>query len=347
MRHDRYILVVTAAIIAAILIGEVYIYTFDGDSTYSASTSMSSDGAEYRVGSGISSVYDIVVSDNGVFSAATEYYVYYDDSYADALEDVWHATGGKVLDQGYYVSQMLHQLDNRGVCATVLNASELRDMVLSGNETSKALVVVSGALPGTVYSGNAADPIVQWINDGGRLYWAGNLLGAFISSADGIATAEGYEELFFGSGTLNGSDKEKAYEEISDNGYLSALSLMSNSIKYSLNPDALSVPHLAIGYSDGVYSSVVLAQYGSGMICVVGGDYSNNQRADLVQIISSHLCYRSVLVGYDGGEVTRGTESGVVAVAVDGTNRYSVYVYFGGYYLEYARCFDYVGIDRI
>lgn len=347
MRHDSYVLVATAVIVAVVLIGEIYIYTLDGDSTYSASVSMSSDGADYRVGSGISSVYGVVVSDNGTFSAATEYYVYYDDGYADALEEVWHATGGKVLDQEYYVSQMLHQLDNRGVCATVLDASELRNMVLSGNEASKALVVVSGAFPDTVYSGSATDPIVQWISNGGGLYWAGNLLGAYISSADGITAVEGYENLFFGSGTLNGSDKAKAYEEISDNGYLSALSLMSNSIKYSLNPDALSVPHLAVGYSDGVYASVVLAQYGSGMICVIGGDYSNNQRADLVQIISSHLCYRSVLVGFESGEVTRGTESGVVAVAADGGNRYSVYVYFGGYYLEYARCFDYVGVDRI
>ena len=100
-----------------------------------------------------------------------------------------------------------------------------------------------------------------------------------------------------------------------------------------------------VGYSDGSYASAVLAQYGSGMICVVGGDYSNNQRADLVQIVASHICYSSVLVGSDSGEVTRGTETGIVPMAVDNSARYSVYIYFGGYYLEDARGFDYKGIS--
>ncbi len=346
MRHDRYVLVAAAVIVAVVLIGEVYVYTFDRDSTYSADAYLSSDGVDYRVSSGVSNVYDVVVSDNGTFPAATEYYVYYDEGYADILEDAWHALGGKALDQEYYVSQMLHQLDNRGIRAEVLDATGLRDMVLSGGGSSKALIVVSGAFPDTVYSGDAADPIVRWISGGGSLYWVGNLLGAYVSSEDGIRAVGDYEALFFGAGTLNGSDSVKAYDEISDNGYLGALSLMSNSIRYSLNPGALSVPHLAVGYSDGIYASIVLAQYGSGMICVVGGDYSNNQRADLVQIVSAHLCYQSVLVGSDSGEVTRGTESGFVAFAADSGSRYSVYVYLGGFYLEYARCFDYVGITH-
>ena len=70
MRHDRYILIASVLIVAVILAGEAYIYTFDRDSTYSASSSMSDSGAGYREGSGISSIYVVVVSYNGAFSAA-------------------------------------------------------------------------------------------------------------------------------------------------------------------------------------------------------------------------------------------------------------------------------------
>lgn len=348
MRRDTPLVIISVCIIGLILIGEAYIYTFNADSAYRADASVSADGVHYSAYSGISNRYDVVVTDNGSLPPVSEYYVYYDVDYVSAAKETNHPIGGKELNQEYYVSQLVHQLENRGISPKIINASEFAEMLNSGNEKSKAVIVVSGVLPETVYAGDTFNAILPWIDAGGRLYWAGNLLGAYYSTADKIIPVQGnYELSFFGVECLNkNTDLNKSYTPVSSNDYRDRLCLTNNSVRYAVNVSALfsaSVPCLELGYTEEGYASAALVKCGSGQICLLGGDYSNYQRADLVQILASGLTYQSDLVGYAKGIVTRNTVSDTINTPIDSSRHYSVYVYFGGYYPEYGRCYDFRG----
>ena len=119
--------------------------------------------------------------------------------------------------------------------------------------------------------------------------------------------------------------------------------MTNNSLRYA--PDTSNISNsMTVGYSDGKYSSISMVKHGNGMVCIVAGDYSNNQRSDLAQIIGANLCYRSQLIDSGAGDVTRGSVNGILAYSM---NNLSAYTYLGGYYVVYARCDCYVGMIKI
>lgn len=338
MRNPRLRLI-AIAVIAVIIAGEVYIYSFNSEEKYSIGASISEGGLSYSVYSGISNQYDVVITDNGDFIPSSEYYIYYDETYASNLKEVIQPIGSTKLDQSYYYSQLVLQLENRGIATTTVNADELREK-LDGDIASlgceKGLIVLSGAPPDTVYSGKDTDTIMKWITAGGRLYWAGGAIGSCYSTKDKVIPVEtDYQQLFFGvSDCLNMNGNEKAYEDDNSNQYRNALSLSSNALRYA--PDTASIPDsITLGYTDGKYSSISLVRHGSGMICIVAGDYSNDQRSDLAQMVSSNICYQSEMIDHKSGTVTRGSVSGICDIHASG--HVSVYIYLGGYYLVNAK----------
>ncbi len=342
--RDKKLVIIAVAIIAIILAGEAYIYTFNADSTYHTNAVMTEEGLSYEVGSNISSCYDIVYSDNGMFSPITEYYLYYDSGYKDNIKDIEQPIGSEKLDQGYYVSQLQYQLKNRGVEFTVLNAEQLAETMtidLQMNGYKKGLICVSGALPDTVYVGDRNDLIFDWIREGGCIYWVGSLIGSCYSTPDKIVEVQSnYQKLFFGvSDCLNTTEISTAHNDITVNDYRHALSLSSNDVRYGIDISKLQSKALAVGFQEEGYSSITMVENGSGMICVIGGDYSNRQRADLAQIIASHICYDSEIIEHVSGSVTRGSHTGTIEFLT--MNESSAYIYMGGYYLEYGRnyCF--------
>ena len=334
---------IAVAIIAVIIVGEVYIYSFNSDDKYAIDTSISGSGMSYSIYSGNSNQFDIVITDNGDFAPSSEFYIYYDETYASNLSEVVQPIGSTKLDQGYYLSQLVLQLKNRGVATTTLNAGELKERLdgdIGSSDCGKGLIVLSGALPDTVYSGNDTDTIMKWITAGGRLYWVGNLIGSCYSTTNGIISVEtDYQQLFFGvSDCLNTKGNDKAYDDDNSNQYRNALSLSSNALKYAL--DTSSIPDsITLGYTDGKYSSISAVRHGNGMICIVAGDYSNDQRSDLAQVISSNICYQSELIDHRSGTVTRGSVNGVIDIP--SIDHVSVYIYLGGYYLVDARNSNY------
>jgi len=347
--RDFKLIAIAAVIIAVILAGEAYIYTFNSDDKYNTSTSLSDGSLSYSIYSGNSNCYDVVMTDNGDFDPATDCYIYYDDRYAANLNEVIQPIGSAKLDQSYYVSQLLYQLSNRGITTTVLDADSLKTRLqndIAADDCKKGLVVVSGALPDTVYEGNVTDTIFGWMSAGGRLYWAGNLIGSCYSTMKGIEPVIGYQELFFGvSGCLNENGPEKAYDDDSSNDYRHALSLLNNDIRYA--PDtSMTMNSITMGYSDGTYSSISLIRFGEGMICIVAGDYSNNQRSDLAQVIGAQVCHKSVMMVHETGNVTRGSIGKDVSIITPSQNSV-VYVYLGGYYLVNADNYCYYGLNAV
>jgi hypothetical protein len=337
-RSEAPILAIAAVLVVILLVGEAYIYTLDPDDLYEIGSVRTGDDINYSITSGASNEYDVVISENGGFAPIDTLYIYYDEKYVSNVEDVWQPIGAKPLTQSYYISELKYQLENRGFTERssksikTLDAEEL-EKTLSGDLDStsfgKGLVIISGALPHTVYSGDPDDLVLRWISDGGTLYWAGNLLGAWYSTTDDLVPVDGYQDLFFGADCLNVSDIDKAASDITENDYRYALSLMNNRVKYGVNTSLIDGA-LGIGYTENEYSSIAFVKHGNGMISVIAGDYSNYQRTDLAQIISSGLCYSSTIIGSDGGKVTREKIEGTISV--EGHTNISVYIYLGGYY---------------
>ena len=339
MKSNTILTVVFVLIVTTVLVGEVYVYTFNTD-RYSSEVSMTADGIDYSVTSGGTSPYSVLVFDNGPFEMSSKYYVYHDPGYGSNVEEVFVPVGAKAFTEEYYISQLIKMLEYRGITdVSILNAAELKaamDSDISAGNTTNGLIVLSGALPDTVYTGGSGDTIFQWLTGGGRLYWAGNLLGAYYSVTGGIVEAPaGYQTLFFGSECLNTGETEKAMSDVATNDLRHTLSLMNNSIKYGIDVTGLS-GYLEMGYTEEGYSSTVMVEKGNGMICVLAGDYSNNQRHDLAQVISSGVCHLSVPAGYAGGTVERSTVTGRIDITFTTGNNYVVYVYYGGYYPIYG-----------
>jgi hypothetical protein len=344
MRSNAKFYVIFVLILTAVLVGEVYIYTFNTDQ-YTSDVSISGNTVSFEVTSSVSTTYSIVISDNGDFEPNVSYYIYYDYDYGSMVNSVEVPVGARAFTEDYYISQLLHMLENRGITnVTILNAQELKEQLLSdtmNGTCNMGLIVLSGALPDTIYTGNGNDPIFEWLGGGGRLYWAGNLLGRYVAtpgSTTDLGADNNYQKLFFGTECLNTGEDEKAYSDVTENEYRNTLSLMDNDIIYAA--DASKLPSaLQIGYTNGTYSSTLLTAYGTngGMICVIGGDYSTNQRNDLAHLISSGIGPNSVMVGFATGPAGGATRSGTIDVSIrDGSNAVA-YVYFGGYFPIYGK----------
>ena len=341
MNTEKKIVIIAIALVAMIVIGEVAIYGMSD--RYSSSADTDSGTLNYSITARGSKEYSVIVMDN-CLEPMGELYIYYDPEYPIVAEDVSVAIGASQLTVERYVQQLTTSLRIRGVSnINTINAAELGNAMVSDASSthSKGLVVLSGALPDTVYTGSAADPIFDWLNTGGRLYWAGNLIGNYSSTAGGIVDIGDIGQGLFGVSCFSTADDDTAFQDVSTP-YRDALSLMNNRIRYAVDTSLLSASeYVAAGYTDGTYSSIVSVKYGNGMVCVLGGSHSNMQRDDLAQVIASGLCYSSELVALEEGSVKRTTISSSVDIST-ATGNISVYVYFGGYYTVHGRTYSFI-----
>lgn len=322
------------------LVGEYVAY----GNIYHYDSSASEDGS-YSIYDSGSHGYTATISDNGSFVAPTEFLIYYDESYGSLVHDVTVEIGAKKLTQEYYLSQLVNNLKYYSVTAVrYVNATELAD-ALSESGQGKGLIVISGALPETVYRGESTDLIFSWIHSGGSLYWAGESIGRYCGLADGTVKSveSDYQSLFLGeSDCLNNQTEDgRAYSEITDNHYRQTLSLKNNDVLYGVKNTVAGT--LSIGFTQDGYASVSLLKNGDGMVCVFGGNYSNNQRMDMATVIASGICYCSHELGCNTGTVTRGTVSGSFADMPSVHGNLSIFIYLGGDFSVYGKAFHFNG----
>ncbi len=293
---------VIIAIVVLILIigGEALILTSDHDDF---SSSVTHDGDFVTVSVDANGSHQLnAVSMRGSYQTPDQIYIYYDESYKSVYEDVKVAVGARPLDQKNYVNMMVETLKVRDITdVTIVDAEKLAEIASNGGRDI-AIVCLSGAFPDTVYDGTEDSKILDWISSGGRLYWAGNIIGKYIAHADSVETVENGTTLFFGSECVDDVET-KAYTKHEYNGVTEALSIINNNVRYT--PNTYYLPsyseYLEFGYTDGDrYSSIVVAN-GEGSICVVGGVYSDYQRIDMAQIIAAGISpYTEVVDSYEG-----------------------------------------------
>lgn len=302
-----------AVLVVVMVVGEVALYT----DPYSFSSDVDSDGPTYRVEASGAAQFDIVQMDSG-FSPPTEIYIYYDGSYGSF---------GPGLPS---VEDLVRELNIRGMESTIVDADGLRDL-MSKDPVGKAVVFISGAMPSTVYSGSAEDLAVSWMSSGGSVYWIGQTIGMYVSLPGGeTSRVDGWESLFFGGRINDSKSLEIGDRRVSDIGDM--ICLRSSNAQYGMSvdvPDSLSLGYVT---NDG-YTSIGIAKYGEGMICIVGGFYSDTERTDLAQIVASGVTYDSEVVLHESVSVKGGENTGDLA-PLDGS---VVYIFAGGDYTSYGQ----------
>jgi len=346
MKSDSHIVAIAVILIAVMLIGEIVVYTSGTDSfNADATITNDGDGIEYSVSSSGSNIYSVLITDNDSFKSIDTLYIYYDSTYESNYQPVTVAVGAKALTQEYYIEQLIKTVEYRGLSNVItVDADELEDLMKQDTSSSgQAVVVISGALPDTVYAGVSSDYIFNWMSNGGTLYWLGSLLGScYATTTEIITVTNDYQTLFFGGDCLNTTNTSYAGSEIIDNEYGDLLSLTYNNVKYAVDMTAMKTltnDCLFVGFTEDGYASITFVKYGNGMICVLGGDYSNKQISDLAQIITSQLCYKSELVDSYNGSVTRSTSAGTILTTVPTNHNIVVYIYFGGDFPVYGEAF--------
>ena len=299
--------------VAVMVIGEIALYA----EPYSFSSDVDPDGPTYEVEASAAAHFDIIQMD-GRFSPPTEVYIYHDDSYGSF---------GPGLRS---VEDFVQELEIRGMESTIVDADGLRDL-MSEDPVGKAVVFVSGSMPSTIYTGSSEDPVVSWMKSGGSVYWIGQTMGKYVGLPGGeISQVDGWESLFFGGRINDSGSMDVGERRIGDIGDL--LCLRSSNAQYGMSvdvPDSLSLGYVT---NDG-YTSIGIAKYGEGMVCIVGGFYSDTERTDLAQIVASGVTYDSEVVLHESVSVKGGEKTGDL-VPLDGS---VVYIFAGGDYTSYGQ----------
>ena len=323
----RHLYVIAVILLAIIVAGEAVSLT-SSHNDFSSSVDAKEGSIEVSVSGKGAYTYDIIVM-NGSLPSPTDVYVYYDERYASAVEEVPVSTGARALDQKYYVQQMAPTLRSCGINNTIiLNADGLRE-VMGHDGMGKAVVFLSGTLPDTVYDGTSDSLILKWMDTGGRLYWCGNVIGKYLSHQGGIETVPNGPALFVGADC---PDVKALGSAPMLNGFYESLYFQNTDLRYSPVLDSLpeDVDYIAMGYSDGRQASITMVEHGEGLVCIMGGDYSRRQRIDLGQVIASGVCPGTEIV-----EDLKGTMDYSVTKEVRTGER--VYIVLGGFFPVYCQ----------
>lgn len=343
VRRDLGIVVVLAVFCLIFFGGAWYAYC-DDDKGYGSSASADGDAVSYTLTADGSHEYSACLIGNGSYTAVGTVYMFYDEDYesffdhsdADALE--------RIYQPDYYLDQVERTLEYSGIDdITYLDADELAAMLQSDVDNNacagKGLVMVYGGFPDTIYDGTSGSLIIQWISGGGSLYWAGEVIGKYVLTADGATEVDG-QELFL-PGVTDYSSSEDELVGDTDAAFREELSLGNAYMAYA--PDMTEYTGtgtwLQACYSNGNYATDTFVSLGSGQVCIFAGGCSQNQLTDMAIAIASGLSCYSTLLAHEGGTVD-GSLSGTLSKDGYAENT-CLYLSIGGYYGVYAERYDF------
>jgi len=298
--------IVTVSVFALIILGQTLAY-FAVPYKYDAFADVTETGVEYTVSTNSSVSYTVLAYDNA--RPVSKLYIYYDEGHA--VSAITHEA------QLRFISDTIVELRIRGFTdVKMVNAEELFGIVSSEYVKGDAILITSGVLPSTVYQGQTDEGIFKWVNEGGALYWVGYAIGALYADGMDIKDAPPtYQQDIFGveNGILMNhvisTERSEAGEGLSR-----ALMLSYNVVTYGLNvsaiPGALS---LGFNYNSGtdVFSSISLAEYGDGVISVMGS-VNDQSRTATAKLIATGVSPTSTLIGTEDGSLVRGSAAGTI-----------------------------------
>lgn len=324
---------ISAPVVLAIILlivtvsGELVILGSDHDD-FSSSATVDGDMISVKTDTNGSHVVN-AISMSDSYETPKNVFIYFDNSYQSTYNSVRVAVGARPLTEENYARMLIETLNVRDIsCASMVNASEMKVLMETSGD-GIAIVVLSGALPDVVYDGTADSKVLKWISSGGRLYWAGGVIGNYVSHHDSVEKVQNGVSLFFGSECIDETVTD-SFDKYYDNALTESLSIINNNVRYSPRVSELpeDLSYQVFGYTDGERYSSFIGKYGSGCICIVGGDYSDYQRIDMAQIIAS---------GISPETIVEDTYEGDSPSTIELKKGETVYVYYGGDLTVYGK----------
>ena len=333
----KWIPAVTVIFIAIILAGEVMTYS-SGVYSYDSEASRNGDIVDYSISSSGTNDYSAVLMDNDGFKRLERLAVYVDEDYWGNISKAESISPVLNIDPVYYSEQIqrflkLKSFDNVTIC-------DSKGLIEYIGETSvdpkgMGIISMSYALPGEIYTGSVHDPLLKWIHDGGSLYWVGSIPGAFYYNNKELVSVENNQMLFFGSDNCINKTWELVPDSVGDD-RTKALGLVDYQLYLGADVSKITCQCLAMGCMNGGVASTVLVECGEGMVVQFAGKFYLQQAEDISQVLASGICFKSTLVGWNEGRVTRTTVSG----SFDSANGDVLYLFIGKTYSVYGRAYD-------
>lgn len=337
------IVVLAVVLIAVVFAGEYFTYGHNVDRDASATWDVGS--ASYSVYSSGSDEYRAVLFDNGGHAPVDTLHIYadgtYDEYYTRACE-MSDGAGPLYMEGDYYVEQVRESLKIRGFDDVVIIDAEGLENLLRTTMTSPSgigVMVISYAVPGSVYSGQSDCLLINWINNGGSLYWLSSEIGRFYTDDSGLHKVGGdCTAHFFGIPVPVDCSDGDSLSYITGNTlnteFTEALCLKNSTTEFGIDVSGLS--GIQLGFGEDGYASVSMVSVGAGMICVFAGGFDINQLDDIGQVVASKLTCESTFLESQRGKVTRDSVEGIFSFSA--SDAY-LFIYTGGVYANFGACF--------
>ncbi len=303
--------ITVAVFLVVIVVGEITTY---GINPYHCGVEVHRDGptAQYSFDTNVNITYSCVSMDNSS-NSVEKYYAYYDEDVASAYYRP------DVHDALQYLKTMLVKF---GINLLFIDTAELTD-IMETEDVSGAIVIATGKLPDTVYTGNSTDPIFGWLSAGGMMYWIGGSFGSeyFDSSLVTHAVADA-DTLFFGTSDVIRDRVEGDGPVFDDSLVGGSLTDMThqyyNECTYGVDVSKLTDPYVTTDYNYEGYYATAFVKYhgGSGALVIFGGGLNKyvvgpDVAQPVAQTIASRMTYDTVIIDYVAGGNAKGASGEV------------------------------------
>lgn len=328
MNRSQIGTIMLLAVVGIVLIGEVVVYGVD-TRNYSSDAEWSSDGVDVNIHSSLNDTYSVILNENTL--KLERLFIYIDPDYGRNLDIAKGLTGIIELDPEHDADQLMRNLESRNFKnASVCGPSDISNILETYDPTTTGVVCMAYALDSRIYGSDPSSKLVEWVHNGGTLYWVGSVIGELCYDDQGNIVQVSDGHLLVGDARQN-TDSAKADRSVGI-----PLSLSNTDMELGATVDSGS-QCLQLGWSDGVFSTITFYSCGSGNVCIIGGDLERSNVNDLSQIISSGICAKTRVVAHEEGnfkgDYTISFETTIAA-------NMSVYVYFGGMMTSYGARYD-------
>lgn len=324
---------VFVSIVALMLLGAGLAYPLNGNEFKAEVTS---DSASITVDMRSTTLSDYTVCAIDLNNTADrELLVYYDESYASALE---HSK------EWENVWKLATQLKYLKVSYTQINAAGLKSVLEDTSGASgKSVAVFSGAFPCNVYyyDGTAVslDLVKPWMEAGGIIYWQSEARFGYYSAplvtdftdweTDQPLDTSAAE---FGLSFLGDIKDDKGVGGSIRSNASRVLNIEQSMVKNYAVVGNASIDNIGFESEDGRYS-IGYARYGTGGAVIMGGDFT--PEISMAKIITSRLCDWADY----SPTVHTGQLKGDGQMTMEKTGVDAVYVYMGTLTPRYGQLF--------
>lgn len=316
------------AVIGIILVGEIVAYGID-TRNYSSDAEWSTEKVDVNIHSSLNDTYSVILNENTL--KLDRLFIYIDPDYGKNLDAAKDLTDIIELDPEYHADQLIKNLELRNFRnVSICGPSDISNILETYDPTRTGIVCMAYALDSQIYGCGPSSKLVEWVHDGGTLYWVGSVIGelCYDDQGDIVQVSEGH--LLVGDAHQNTDSAE------ADHGVGIPLSLSNTDMRLGATVDSGS-QCLQLGWSDGTFSTITFYSAGSGNVCIIGGSLERSNINDISQIISSGICAKTHVVVHEEGNF-KGDHT--VSFEVTITSNMSIYVYFGGMMTSYGARYD-------